>query len=363
MDTVRKQCVFTTHTPVPAGHDKFPMDLVTRVLGRREVYDRQDVFCCEGSLNMTHLALNLSHYVNGVAKKHGEVSQAMFSRYVIDAITNGVHAPTWVSDAFAKLYDRYIADWEQDNFSLRYALSIPKEEIWQAHTQAKKTLINYVNHETNSGFDDDVLTIGFARRATPYKRTDLLFTDIERLRYIVKNAGPFQVIFAGKAHPQDREGKELIQRIFAFRNALRNDIRIGYLPRYDMELAKLLTAGTDVWLNTPEPPMEASGTSGMKAALNGVPSLSVLDGWWIEGCIEGVTGWSIGKAGSAAGQPPSRQNDAASLYDKLERAVIPTFYQDRDRFVEMMRHCIALNGSFFNTHRMIQQYILKAYFG
>ena len=363
IDTVRKQCVFTTHTPVPAGHDKFPMDLVTRVLGRREVYERKNVFCCEGELNMTYLALNLSHYVNGVAKKHGEVSQAMFSRYVIDAITNGVHAVTWVSEPFATLYDRYIDGWNQDYFSLRDALSIPKEEIWQAHAEAKRTLISYANSEVNSGFDDQVLTIGVARRASLYKRTDLLFTDIERLRSIARNAGPFQVIFAGKAHPQDREGKELIQRIFAFGNALRNDIRIGYLERYDMELAKLLTAGADVWLNTPEPPMEASGTSGMKAALNGVPSLSVLDGWWIEGYIEGVTGWSIGKAGSTVGQPSSRQNDATSLYEKLEHAVIPTFYQDHDRFVEMMRHCVALNGSFFNTHRMIQQYILKAYYG
>jgi starch phosphorylase len=274
-----------------------------------------------------------------VAKKHGEVSQAMFNRYVIDAITNGVHAVTWISEPFATLYDRYVAGWKQDYFSLRYALSIPKEEIWQVHAEAKRTLISYANRE-----DDVVLTIGVARRASLYKRTNLLFTDIERLRSIV----------------EDREGKELIKRIFASRNALRKEIRIAYLTNYDLELANLLTAGADVWLNTPEPPMEASGTSGMKAALNGVPSLSVLDGWWIERCIEDVTGWSIGRPGSAVGQPPSRQNDAAALYDKLERAVIPTLYQDRDRYVEMMRHCIALNGSFFNTHRMIQQYILKA---
>jgi glycogen phosphorylase len=362
IESVRKQCVFTTHTPVPTGHDKFAMDLVVRVLGRREVYDRKDVFCCEGGLNMTYLALNLSHYVNGVAKKHGQISQAMFSRYVIDAITNGVHAATWVSNVFATLYDRYIADWKRDNSGLRYALSIPKEEIWQAHTEAKRSLISYANRETNSGFDDDVLTIGFARRATRYKRTDLLFTDIKRLRSIGKDVGPFQVIFAGKAHPQDREGKELIQRIFASRNALRKEIRIGYLARYDTDVARLVTAGSDVWLNTPEPPMEASGTSGMKAALNGVPSLSVLDGWWIEGHIEGVTGWSIGQAGSPTGRSFDRTNDATSLYDKLERVVIPTFYQERDRFLEIMRHCIALNGSFFNTHRMIQQYILKAYY-
>jgi glycogen phosphorylase len=329
IEAVRKQCVFTTHTPVPAGHDKFAIDLVVRVLGRREVYDRKDVFCCEGALNMTYLALNLSHYVNGVAKKHGQVSQAMFSRYVIDAITNGVHAATWVSHAFATLYDRYMDDWKRDNSALRYALSIPKEQIWQAHTQAKRTLIGYVNRETNSGFDDDVLTIGFARRATRYKRTDLLFNDIERLRSIAKDAGPFQVIFSGKAHPQDREGKELIQRIFASRNALRKEIRIAYLTHYDTDVARLVTAGSDVWLNTPEPPMEASGTSGMKAALNGVPSLSILDGWWIEGHIEGVTGWSIeAEDSSADGLSSNRTNDVSSLYDKLARVVIPTFIKN-----------------------------------
>jgi glycogen phosphorylase len=229
--------------------------------------------------------------------------------------------------------------------------------------QAKRTLISYVNRETNSGFDDDVLTIGFARRATPYKRTDLLFMDIQRLRSIVKNSGPLQVIFAGRAHPRDGEGKELIQRIFASRNALRKEIRIAYLSNYDMDMARFVTAGSDVWLNTPEPPMEASGTGGMKAALNGVPSLSVLDGWWIEGHIEGVTGWSIGQTGSSPSHLFNRPNDVVSLYDKLESTVIPTYYRERDRFLEMMRHSIALNGSFFNTHRMIQQYLLKAYFG
>jgi len=290
--------------------------------------------------------------------KHGEVSQAMFNRYVIDAITNGVHAVTWVSDPFATLYDRYIAGWKQDYFSLRYALGIPKEEIWQAHAEAKRALVNYANREANSGFDDEVLTIGVARRATLYKRTDLLFTDIERLRSIARNAGPFQVIFAGKAHPQDREGKELIQRIFAFRNALRNDIRICYLAQYDMELAKLLTAGADVWLNTPEPPMEASGTSGMKAALNGVPSLSVLDGWWIEGHVEGVTGWSIGSAESEGDQ----SMDAKDLYLKLERVILPLFYGLPFAYAQVMRSAIALNGSFFNTQRMVEQYVRNAYF-
>jgi len=308
---------------------------------------------------MTYLVLNLSHYVNGVTKKHGEVSRRMFDGYVIDSITNGVHTGTWTSEPFQRLYDRYIPGWKQDNFNLRYALSIPGEEIWQAHAQAKQQLLRYVNRETNAGMDVDVFTIGFARRATTYKRADLLLADLDRLRAIAGRVGAFQVLYAGKAHPQDQGGKDLITRIFHAKEELKQDIRLVYLQNYDVELAKLLTAGVDVWLNTPQPPLEASGTSGMKAALNGVPSLSVLDGWWIEGCIEGVTGWAIGKDGREGGDG---RRVVDSLYEKLEQQVIPLFYHDRARFLQVMAHTIALNGSFFNTHRMLQQYVLKAYF-
>jgi glycogen phosphorylase len=362
IDAVRKKCVFTTHTPVAAGHDQFPLDLVHRVLGRSEVYDMKDIFCCEGSLNMTYLALNLSHYVNGVAKRHGEVSRLMFAGYNIDAITNGVHAATWTSQPFRALFDRYIQGWNQDNFSLRYALSIPREEIWKAHAEAKKLLLGYVNRETNIGMDIDVFTLGFARRAATYKRGDLLLSDPRRLKEIASKTGRLQVVYAGKAHPEDQAGKELIKRIFDAIPSLRNAIKIVYLQNYDLELGKLLTSGVDVWLNTPQPPLEASGTSGMKAALNGVPSLSVLDGWWIEGCIEGVTGWSIEAKGGGADEVENHSRDAASLYDKLEQVVLPLFYRDRNGFVDVMRHAIALNGSFFNTQRMLQQYVLKAYF-
>jgi starch phosphorylase len=362
VEAVRKRCIFTTHTPVGAGHDQFPMDLVQQVLGRREVYEMKDVFCCGDLLNMTYLALNLSHYVNGVAKRHGEVSRLMFAGYHIDAITNGVHAATWTSAAFSKLFDRYIMGWKHDNFSLRYALGIPPEEIWQAHTEAKKSLLRYVNRETNAGMDVDFLTFGFARRAATYKRGDLLFSDLNRLKNIASTVGAFQVIYAGKAHPQDQAGKEQIKRIFQAIQSLKGAIKVVYVENYDLELAKQLTAGVDVWLNTPQPPLEASGTSGMKAALNGVPSLSVLDGWWIEGAIEGVTGWSIGPNERATGAVQDHSKDAQSLYEKLEQVIIPLFYQDRRGFVEVMRHAIALNGSFFNTHRMLQQYVLKAYF-
>jgi len=363
IETVREKCVFTTHTPVPAGHDQFPLDLVNRVLGHRQVFvDMKDIFCCEGLLNMTYLALNLSRYINGVAKKHGDVSRLMFAGHTIDAITNGVHAATWVSRPFQELYDRYIPGWREDNFSLRYALNILKQEVWEAHHQAKKRLIQYVNHETNVGMNEDVLTIGFARRATEYKRGDLLFQDIERLRTISSKTRPLQVIYAGKAHPQDQGGKELIKRIFQAKESLKKEIKIAYLENYDIELGKIMTSGVDLWLNTPQPPMEASGTSGMKSALNGVPSLSVLDGWWIEGHIEGVTGWSIGESRRGTGESSDWSKDASSLYENLEHIILPLFYHDRDRFIDVMRHAIALNGSFFNTHRMILEYVLKAYF-
>lgn len=326
------------------------------------IFEMRDLFCCEGLLNMTYLALNLSRHINGVAKKHAEVSRLMFTGYAIDSITNGVHAATWVSGPFEKLYDRYIPEWRQDNFSFRYTLNIPRDDIWKAHRQMKKNLIHRVNSETSVEMGADVLTIGFARRATTYKRADLLFADIERLRSISSRAGSFQVIYAGKAHPQDHGGNELIKRIFQAKGQLRPDIKIAYIENYDMEFGKMITSGVDLWLNTPQPPMEASGTSEMKAALNGVPSLSVLDGWWVEGHIEGVTGWSIGERRPDNEESSSWSTDASSLYDKLEHIIFPLFYRDQDRFVDVMRNSIAINGSFFNTHRMMQEYLLNAYF-
>ncbi len=370
VEQVRRKCVFTTHTPVPAGHDQFPLDLVSRVLGRSDIFSLEEVFCCVGVLNMTYLALNLSHFVNGVAKRHGEVSRNLltpkkeFIHYEIDSITNGVHAATWAAPSFQELFDHHVPGWRADNASLRNAISIPKQAVWRAHLAAKEQLIDWVNQKTGAGMDLDALTLGFARRAATYKRGDLLIHDLERLRNLAPRNMPLQLLFAGKAHPQDHNGKELIQRIFRAKDALKDHLKIAYLDNYDMTLARLLTAGVDVWLNTPQPPLEASGTSGMKAALNGVPSLSVLDGWWIEGCIEGVTGWAIGTRAEARTQGQDQSAaDAASLYDKLERIVIPLFYSDWEKFLEVMRHAIALNGSHFNTQRMLQQYVVKAYFG
>ena len=362
IEAVRGKCVFTTHTPVPAGQDKFPLEEVKKLLNNHPCLQVSDLITHDGALNMTYLALTLSHYVNGVAKKHGEVSSHMYAPYRIDSITNGVHVTTWTSPPFRDLFDKHIPGWREDNFNLRYALSIPEQDIWEAHQLAKRELLHYVNRETNKGMDIDVLTLGFARRAATYKRADLLLSDIERLKNVYAKAGPFQIVYAGKAHPKDQQGKELIQRIFQAIKTLNSDIKVAYLENYDIELGKLMTSGVDVWVNTPMPPMEASGTSGMKAAMNGVPSLSILDGWWIEGCIEGITGWPIGHDSHDIDTQRDTGKDAADLMDKLEKTIIPLYYHQPEQFRCIMSHCIALNGSFFNTQRMVQQYVLKAYF-
>lgn len=361
IDAVRQLCAFTTHTPVPSGHDKFPLEIVERVLGSRDEFKMKDVFCCDGVVNMTHLALNLSHYVNGVAKRHGDITKQMFAQYQIDSITNGIHSATWASPYIQRLLDQHIPGWREDNFSLRYGISLPSDELWAAHAASKQALIQFLNHTNNAGMEADRLTIGFARRATAYKRLNLLFHDTERLRRISREVGRIQIVYGGKAHPRDESGKELIRQVFAARKALGNDVRVVYVENYDMTAAQLMVSGVDVWLNTPEPPMEASGTSGMKAAINGVPSLSILDGWWIEGCIEGITGWAIGDDHNGRSVGDDGSQDARSLYDKLEHMIVPLFYRQRERFIDVMRHALALNGSFFNTQRMIQQYVTRAY--
>jgi starch phosphorylase len=341
---------------------KFSPDLAERVLGPTPMSQLMHRCCYGGALNMTYLALNFSHYVNGVAMRHGEVSRRMFGGHEIDTITNGVHAATWVSPSFASLFDRHVPGWRRDNFSLRYAVSIPKHDVWDAHAGAKLRLLELVNQSQSPPFDPPVLTLGFARRASAYKRADLIVSDLDRLRAVAALAGRLQIVFAGKAHPHDEEGKRVIERIFRARDAVRNDIAIAYLEDYGMTQAGVLTAGSDVWLNTPQPPLEASGTSGMKAALNGVPSLSVLDGWWLEGHVEGVTGWAIGSDSPHPLEPAvDSATHATALYDALERVVLPAFYQRRDAFIDVMRYAIALNGSFFTAQRMLQEYVTKAY--
>jgi starch phosphorylase len=360
IEAVRRQCVFTTHTPVPAGHDKFPLDLATRLLGESCISRLRRARALDGDwLHMTVLALRFARYVNAVAMRHQEVSREMFPKHEIEAVTNGVHALTWTSEPFRELFDRHIPEWRRDNMYLRYAVKLPLDELRDAHARAKKTLFDEIERRAGVRFDPKVLTLGFARRFTQYKRGDLIFTESERLREITRREGSLQIVFSGKAHPRDEWGKQIIRRIFEIGATMGNAVRVVYLENYDMTLGGLLTSGVDLWLNTPMRPLEASGTSGMKAALNGVPSFSVLDGWWIEGCVEGVTGWAIGE-NDALPQDPSR--DATDLYRTLEREIIPLYYGRPHRWAEVMRGAIAINGSFFNTHRMVTEYMQNAYF-
>jgi starch phosphorylase len=359
MDKVREKCVFTTHTPVPAAFDQFPLDLAKQILGTDRVRLLADTQCCpSGNLNMTYLALRCSRYINGVAMHHSEISHGMFPNYPIHSITNGVHAGTWASPPFQDLYDQHIPEWRHDNLYLRYAVGIELNAIQRAHADAKRELLQAIKQATGVQLSENVATLGFARRAAEYKRADLLFSDLNRLREIRKSAGPFQVVFGGKAHPRDEAGKSVIRKVFEAAAALRESIPIVYVSNYDMQWARLFAAGVDLWLNTPHRPLEASGTSGMKAALNGVPSLSVRDGWWLEGHFEGVTGWSVGFDEG----PEQHDVEIASLYDKLQDVILPMFYSQPKAYAQIMRSTIAVNGSFFNTQRMVSQYLLDAYF-
>ncbi|MEW6188113.1 MAG: alpha-glucan family phosphorylase [Thermodesulfobacteriota bacterium] len=360
VNRVKDLCVFTTHTPVEAGHDRFPYDLVRQILGEPVPFDILKGLAGQEALNMTLLALNLSEFVNGVAKKHGEVSRNMFPGYKISAITNGVHSYTWTCESFKRLYDQYLPGWANEPELFVRIGRVPDEEIWRAHLEAKKNLFGFVRETTGVEMNPEVLTFGFARRATAYKRADLLFSDLERLMAI--GAGKMQIIYAGKAHPNDQPGKSLIERIFGFKEKLIEQIPMVYLPNYDMEIALKLVSGVDVWLNTPLRPREASGTSGMKAAHNGVLNFSILDGWWIEGHIEGYTGWSIGPAPTETKLVESYDSrDVEDLYQKLEQIILPLYYQERGIWIKMMQNAIGKNAYYFNTHRMMRRYVTEAY--
>lgn len=360
IERVKDLCVFTTHTPVEAGHDRFPYDLIVRIMGELIPLDVMKELGGQDNLNMTRLGLNLSEFINGVAKKHSEVSRNMFPGYEISAITNGVHTFTWTCDSFKKLYDKYLPSWANEPEIFVRVGRIPNEELWDAHMGAKRLLLDFVKEKTGVQMSPDILTIGSARRATAYKRADLIFSDIERLERIA--SGKLQIVFSGKAHPKDEPGRKLIEKIFAMKNKLKNKIKIAYIENYDMSIALKIISGVDMWLNTPLRPREASGTSGMKAAHNGVINFSVLDGWWIEGHIEGFTGWSIGPNPTETKLIENMDTkDADDLYEKLENNIIPLFYNDRNGWIRMMQNAIGKNAYYFNCHRMMRRYVTEAY--
>lgn len=379
---VRRQCAFTTHTPVPAGHDRFPVSLVKRLLGAGAVADLRELGGIEGELlDMTKLGMGCSRAVNAVSRRHGEVTRAMFPGVAIGSITNGVHLGTWAAPAMARLFDERLAGWRRHNDALRQVLTaVSLSELEDAHRQCKQALVDEVAARTGRRLDGQAFVLGAARRATAYKRMALLFDDLDRLEEMVEQLGALQVVMAGKAHPRDQEGKDVIRAVFRAAAALGDRLPVVFVPGYSMELARVLVSGSDVWLNTPLPPHEASGTSGMKAALNGVPSLSVLDGWWLEGHVEAVTGWALapataapgsaggssdrtqcGPADGAAGQSAGDEEDAAALYDVLSKEVMAMYYGDPEGFTAVRRSTIAHNAPVFSTERMVEEYRRKVY--
>ena len=360
-EKVQNLCVFTTHTPIEAAFDQFSYNMVEEVLGTEYLMSTVKQYASQDSLNMTYLALNLSKYVNGVSKSHMEYSRKLFPGHYIRSVTNGVHSYTWTCPFFRELFDKYIPSWANEPILLVRALEIPNHEVWAAHVKAKTSLLEFVEKSSGVKLDPEVLTIGFARRATGYKRSTLIFSDLHRL-LDVNRKGKLQMVFAGKAHPRDVDGKRLIKEIFDYAAKLKDELKIVYLENYDMDIASRLTSGVDVWLNTPIPPMEASGTSGMKAAHNGVINFSVLDGWWVEGCVEGVTGWSIGPhPKDLVTEAERREVELHDLYSKLEYLIAPTFYGHRDAWITLMKNSIARIAHYFQIQWVMRRYITEAY--
>jgi glycogen phosphorylase len=360
-EEVQERLVFTTHTPLAGGHEQYKRFELAKSMEARYLDLIPEDLYVNGKLNTAELCLEHSKYANAVALKHQEVSKAMYPSYNIQAVTNGIHSNTWVNPNLGLVFDKYIPNWSRHAFDLRQALTIPLEAITNAHTIAKTQLMEYINqhvHDKAQKFSPNIFTIGFARRAATYKRHNLIFSDKQRLEEIAKKHGGIQIVFAGKAYPNDEGGKQLIQEIVALNKDLSKTLNVVYLPDYSISLSHKIVTGVDLWLNNPQPPLEASGTSGMKAALNGIPNFSILDGWWLEGCVEGVTGWAIGNGASGERELGV---ELESLYSKLDTQILPLFYTNTQAWNTICRQAIALNASYFNTHRMVMEYLTEAY--
>ncbi len=363
IEKVKEKMVFTTHTPVPAGHDRFKQELVDKVFKKRMPSKIKKLADDNGEFNMTYLGMALSRYRNGVAKKHGDISRKMFPQYEIDHITNGVHLPFWCSKPFRKIFSRKWPNWRSNPQLLENAIELDDLDIFDAHIENKFNLISYQKGHSWNLLDEELITFGFARRFATYKRAVLIFHEIDRLGKICKNA--VQFIFAGKAHPKDQMGKDYIKEIHEAGEYLYNNygVKVVMMENYNMDLSHMLVSGVDVWLNTPDRYREASGTSGMKAALNGVPNFSVQDGWWLEGYKRNpLAGWVIGPDDSNPDDPGVSNSwdiDANAFYEVLENQIIPT-YMNHDEWIFRQKNAISL-AAYFNTHRMIREYAKKAY--
>jgi glycogen phosphorylase len=355
---VKSKMVFTSHTPLETAHQKFNLDILKQYISKDLVKKIPASLIQNNEINLTKLALYYSKFSNAVAKRHEEVSDKMYPEFQLDHVTNGVHAETWACSGLGEIFDKYINGWRQDPYLLRQVGVIPDEILEESHMKNKINLCNHVNALYDKGLDPNVFTIGFARRTVGYKRANMILTEMDRLKNISKKFGKLQIIFAGKAYPTDKEGIELIKSLLDACKMQDNNLKIAFIENYNMDIAKKMVLGVDLWLNNPIPPLEASGTSGMKASLNGIPNFSILDGWWVEGHIEGITGWSIGQ--DLCVGDFCQLIEIEDLYAKLENQIFNA-WNDKKQWSLIRKSCIALNGPYFNTHRVVQEYILKAY--
>ncbi len=344
IEQTKQKCVFTTHTPIQTIFDEFPIELLIK--NQNDFPLDINGLIKNNKINTLDLAMYFSSYVNGVSLSHQKFLKDVFPQHKIDSITNGVNSTFWTAPEFKKIYDEFIPDWEANPGLLKKADKITDEKIWEAHQKAKNRLLLYIKSEEKVDWSDKVLTICFARRFTQYKQPLLLFSDINRLLEILENKGRVQIILAGKAHFRDTNGQELIKRLYSIKKQY-PQLNIVFLKNYNLDLAKLLVAGSDLWLNNPQIPQEACGTSGMKAAHNGVPQISTLDGWWPEGYKKNKTGWAI--------------NNANDLYDTLKKDILPLYYGNQKKWISIMKNAISLNASYFNSDRALGQYINEAY--
>jgi len=409
--TTKQNCVFTTHTPVEAGNDSFSPDLIEACFDENYIkalkISKEELFALGRTreddttewFGMTPLALKMTRSANGVSEKHGEVSRDLWLKMYpegtknadvpITFITNGVHAPTWIAPAFQRLYEKNIGtDWAEtlkDEMKWREAIEqIPDAEIWKTHRLLKQLLISFVRERvfsTQTGlrdtinenenpqilFDADVLTIGFARRVAAYKRWNLLMTDLERLLKLVDDAKrPVQFVFAGKAHPQDRVAKTILQNLMSIDNKSKWQTRAVFIEDYDQEVARYLVQGVDVWLNVPRRPLEASGTSGQKVSMNGGLNLSILDGWWIEG-YNAENGYAIGALRDETDDEKTNDaEDAEALYSVLETEVVPDYYEKdasglQTKWIRKMKNSLFTLTYQFSSDRMLKDYIERIY--
>ncbi len=351
---VKQKVVVTIHTPLPGAHKILKIEEIKKILDPEYLEIFEDQFFDKDEFNQTQFVVHFSKYANGVALKHGITTQQTYPDYEINSITNGIHPQTWASPHMQKLFDTYLKNWRTNPAMFHFIYKIPNEKLLEAHKLAKQDLIKMIKEQTGEVLEEKVFTICSARRKVAYKRPLFLFSDINRLNQIADQNGGLQIVFAGKAWPKYAQGKQLLKDLFELKNKLSNKINVVFVPNYNMDIAYKLVSGADLWLNSPMIPWEASGTSGMKASLNGVPNFSVLDGWWIEGWVEGVTGWAIGD------ESGDERSEIEDLYNKLEKVILPT-YQDKSKWGQLMSNCIGINASYFNTHRVMSDYLAKAY--